>query len=102
MNELVELIPVEETTERGNIRRNPLYDKAREVYARMLSVGEREFYDSVQAGFELELKLEVWAWEYEGEKIVRYDGVEYSVVRVYRNKQRMAELSCEKIKGRNA
>lgn len=101
MHDIVTLIPVEERIERGNIYRNPIYDRAREVFAEVGSVGEREFYDSAQAGYDLSLKAEAWQWDYEDERMLIYEGEEYRIVRTYRNdKQRRMELYCEKAKGR--
>lgn len=101
MNDIITLIPVEEGIERGNIYRSLQRENAREVYAKVSSVGEREFYDSAQAGYDLSLKAEVWIWDYDGEQMLGYDGEEYRIVRTYRNdKQRKIELYCEKAKGR--
>lgn len=101
MHDVVMLIPVEEGIERGNIFRNPKREAAREIFAKVGSVGEREFYDSAQAGYDLSIKAEVWIWDYEGEQILSYEGEEYRIVRTYRNdKLRRMELYCEKAKGR--
>ncbi|MBO5218412.1 MAG: hypothetical protein J6C52_03210 [Clostridia bacterium] len=100
-NDQIRLIPVVEGIERGNITRDKQENEARTVFGRAFSVGEREFYDSVQAGFELALKVEVWADEYNGELALEYNGEEYRVVRTYDNRRhRTVELTCEKIKGR--
>lgn len=101
MHDVILLIPVEEGIERGNIYRNPLREQARKVFAQVGSVGEREFYDSAQAGYDLSLKAEVWIWDYAGELLLVYAGEEYRIVRTYRNdKLRRMELYCEKAKGR--
>lgn len=101
MHEIVHLIPVAESIERGNIRREPLRDKARKLYAKVTSVGEREFYDAAQAGYDLSLRAEVWTDEYRGERMLQHNGKEYNVVRIYRNdKTRRTELYCELTKGR--
>lgn len=101
MHDAVLLIPVEEGIERGNIVRNAKRDQARKVFAQVGSVGEKEFYDSAQAGYELSIKAQVWIWDYAGELMLIYAGEEYRVVRTYRNdKLRRMELYCEKAKGR--
>ena len=101
MHDVILLIPVEEGIDRGNIFRNAKRDQARKVFAKVGSVGEREFYDSAQAGYELSIKAEVWMWDYAGELLLVYDGQEYRVVRTYRNdKLRRMELYCELAKGR--
>lgn len=101
MHDVIELIPVDESVVGGNIKRRPRYGDARTVFARALSAGEREFYDSAQAGYRVDVKFEVWPWDYEDERRVRYGGKEYDVVRQYSNdKQRIVELSCERVEGR--
>lgn len=101
MHDVVYLVPVEEGVERGNIFRNPQREKARKVFATVGSVGEREFYDSAQAGYDLSIKVEVWLSDYRGEGMVVYSDEEYRIVRTYRNdKLRHMELYCERTKGR--
>lgn len=100
MKSEVRLIPVTETIERGNIRREPQRNRMRRVLARVGSIGEREFYDSVQAGYDLSLRVEVWTADYRNEKMLLYGGEEYNVVRTYQNERRRTELYCEKVKGR--
>ena len=101
MHDVVKLIPVEESIERGNIRRDPQRDKSRRLYAKVTSVGEREFYDAAQAGYDLSLRAEVWTDEYRDERMLEHEGAEYNVIRSYRNdKTRRTELYCELTKGR--
>ena len=101
MSEIVTLIPVEEKIVRGNISREAKREEAREVFARVSSIGEREFYDAMQAGVELSLRADIWLDEYESEGLLQHAGQEYRIVRTYRNaRTRRAELYCEKVKGR--
>ena len=101
MHDVITLIPVEEGIDRGNIYRNAKRDEARKVFAHVGSVGEREFYDSAQAGYDLSIKAEVWIWDYAGEMLIVHNSTEYRVVRTYRNdKLRRMELYGELVKGR--
>lgn len=101
MSDIVRLIPVQEKIVRGNISKDAQPDMARDVFARVSSIGEREFYDAAQAGFELSLRADVWLDEYEGEGLLIHNGQEYRIVRTYRNaRTHRAELYCEKVKGR--
>lgn len=93
MNDKIRLIPTDEHMERGNMIRAPVYDSARDVYARAYSVGMREFYDASNAGLNLAAKFDVWAHEYKGELIVRWRDREYDVARAYKNGDRI-ELGC--------
>jgi SPP1 family predicted phage head-tail adaptor len=101
MHDEITLIPTDERYVGGNLKRKPKYDEARAVFARALSVGEREFFDASQAGFELDAKFQLWQWDYQDERRLSYQGREYEVVRQYRNdKNRMVELSCARVEGR--
>lgn len=103
MNDVISLIPVDEGIEKGNITRETQEKKARSVYGRAYSVGEREFYDATQAGYELESKFEVWVWDYQGEQLLEWQGTRYRVVRKYQNREhRTVELTCERMKGRRS
>ena len=93
MNDKIRLIPTDERMERGNMIRAPIYDRARDVYARAYSVGMREFYDASNAGLNLAAKFDVWAHEYNGELIVKWQGREYDVARAYKNGDKI-ELGC--------
>lgn len=102
MNDLIVLIPVQETFERGVVVTRELTEQARECMASVYSVGEREFYSSSQAGYELALKVKMWLDDYEGEKRLDYKGKSYEVVRTY-EKGAYIELTLTRIeaKGRN-
>ena len=68
----------------------------REVFANELSVRQSEFYQAAVAGLKPELIFEVHDFEYDNDKKVRYpagvDGVEYSIIRAYKNKKGNVEL----------
>lgn len=101
MNDRIRLIPVDEGIEKGNITRETQESSARDVYGHCYSVGEREFYDATQAGYELDLKVRLWALDYNGERLLEWSGERYRVVREYRDREhRTVELTCEKVKGR--
>lgn len=103
MNDAITLIPVDEGIEKGNITRDVQEQQARSVFGRAYSVGEREFYDAAQAGFELSLKVAVWAWDYQGERLLEWNGERYRVARIYQDRDhRKVELTCEKVKGRRS
>ncbi|MBO7670725.1 MAG: hypothetical protein J6S60_09075 [Oscillospiraceae bacterium] len=101
MSDRVTLIPVDEGVEKGNITRETREGGAREVFGHCYGVGEREFYDASQAGFELALKVRLWAWDYDGERLLEWRGERYRVARTYDDlPHRAVELTCEKVQGR--
>lgn len=55
------------------------------VFANKKSVGYSEFYKAAQAGYNAEIKLDVYSSEYTGQQIAEYpvDGKRYRVLRSY-------------------
>lgn len=79
---------VKETITKDDYGRPVATRTAREVYCRVYGVTQSEFYAAAAANLnpELKIKLEMFM-DYEGEKLVEYDGQMYSVIRVYRNSE---------------
>ena len=66
-----------------------------QVFARLKSVGMSEFYQANATGFKPEIKFIVSDWlDYNGERIVEWDGLRFDVIRVYRNGLEV-ELTCQ-------
>ena len=59
-------------------------ESTREVFAHVESVGRNEFFAAGQQGLRPELRITVFAAEYQGEQLCELDGVRYSVYRTYR------------------
>ena len=53
------------------------------VYATVKSVGYSEFWKAANAGYQAELKADVYTWEYDGQRVVEIDGKRYKVLRTY-------------------
>ena len=69
---------------------------SREVFCEVRSIGQKEFYDSYATDFYPELKLVLADHlDYEGERLVQYEGQRYQVVRTYRAGQSL-ELTVER------
>lgn len=58
-------------------------DVRREVFAKVASVGRREFFAGGEAGLRPEYQFTVFAAEYQGEEICEYEGVAYAIYRTY-------------------
>lgn len=72
------------TTEKDEI--NQIVEKTRttaSVYAEVLSISQSEFFEAGRLGFQPELKVVMYDFEYNDEKIVRVNGKLYSVYRTY-------------------
>ncbi len=54
-----------------------------EVFCRVGSIYEKEFFDAYQAGIKSQYKVIIFAYDYDNEKTVELEGVIYSVYRRY-------------------
>jgi hypothetical protein len=61
------------------------------------SVGRSEFYNAAVAGLRPELVFVVHAYEYEGQKSIKFEGIEYRVIRTYSVSFEEMELTCERV-----
>lgn len=58
----------------------------RDVFARMASIGQKEFYQAHAVGLQPELRFILADYlEYEGEALVEHNGIRYRVLRTYRS-----------------
>lgn len=76
--------PPERVDENGFL--NPLVETAVTVYGNKKSVGYSEFYRAAQAGYQTELKVDVYTEEYTGQPIAEVEGQRYKVLRTYTSK----------------
>lgn len=56
----------------------------RRVYANVSSVSASEYFNASQIGLNPEVRFTMFAPDYDGELIVDYNGIRYSVYRIYR------------------
>lgn len=74
--------------------------REREVFVEPRSVGTSEFYRAATTDFHPDIKLVLADYyDYEGEKVVRYDGKLYDVIRTYERYNRL-ELTLQERMGR--
>lgn len=64
----------------------------REVFASVDSIAQSEFFKAGQIGLHPDFKLTMQAVDYENEKLLKFDGVYYSIYRVYRASIDLIEL----------
>lgn len=66
----------------------------REVYAKILSIGQQEFYQAQATGLKPELKFEIADYlDYEDEKELIHDNKRYQILRTYRKSTRQLEIT---------
>lgn len=77
---------------------NPvLCEEAAEIFATVNAVKRSEFYQGMAAGLKPEITFECYTFEYDGEKVVEYDGKRYNVIRAYPVKGERMEIICSDI-----
>lgn len=88
MNEILTLITVTQTVDDYG---DPVIQEAtREVFAKLGSIGQKEFYQAQAIGLQPELKFILADYlDYEGETLVEHDGQRYRVLRTYRSGQEL-------------
>lgn len=65
----------------------------REIFAKIVSIGQQEFYQAQANGLKPELKFEIADYlDYENEKKLIHDGIQYDVLRTFR-KERQLEIT---------
>lgn len=59
--------------------------KTKEIYAKLLSVGQKEFYEAMAQGLQPEYKFEIADYlDYTNEKKIIFNNIKYKVLRTYR------------------
>ena len=72
-------------------------ETARQVYCTVESVSRSEFYTALNAGIRPEYVFRLaLAEDYRGERVVRYRGQKFRIVRTYMTQDDGIELTCER------
>ena len=72
-------------------------ETARTVYCTVQSVTRSEYYNALNQGIQPEYVFRLaLAEDYEGERVVRYKGLKYRVIRTYRTADDGIEITCER------
>lgn len=71
----------------------------REVFCNVQSVTQSEWFSGGQNGLKPEYKITMFAPDYNGEEVLAYGGVRYSIYRTYLRKDENIELYVERRTG---
>lgn len=77
-------------------------ETSRTVFCAVNSVTRDEFFDGGRNGLNPEYQITMFAYDYEGETIVVYEGKRYGVYRTYFGRNDTIELYVERKGGLNA
>ena len=69
---------------------------AREVYAQVQSIARAEWFEAGRNGLKPDISFVMRKYDYNGEKIVEWNGVRYGVYRTFLARGSRIELYCEK------
>ena len=62
------------------------------VFANRKSVGYGEFFRAHQEGYTAQMKLDIFAVEYDGQSIAEHEGKQYRILRAYQDPKRPDEI----------
>jgi len=69
-----------------------------EVFCSIIGgVARTEMYEALRSGIKLSATAEIWEDDYDGERILKHETQEYSIVRVYPSGHGTLELSLEEV-----
>lgn len=71
----------------------------RTVFANRKSIRSTEFYQAHAVGLRPEITFEIRFFEYQNEKRLEFQGVEYEVLRTFSKNQEMLDLICARREG---
>lgn len=92
--EVIKLIA--ETTTLDEILQEVKTYTEREVYAQVRSISRSEWFDAGRNGLKPDIAFIMKKYDYNGEKIVKWDGELYGVYRTFLGRGQRIELYCEK------
>lgn len=98
-SDVIKLIAVSQTQDAYGVW-NETYT-SREVYCRVESIRQSEFFEAGRSGLNPEYRFIVFEGNYQGEEIVEYKGKTYSIYRTYLRSNDDLELYVERKGGTN-
>lgn len=81
MDDVLELLGVTVTKDSRGVQKKT--STSREVFCKRRSVSRSEFFDGGRNGLNPEYLFEVFAGDYDGETMCRYNGKPYAIYRTY-------------------
>lgn len=92
---------ISQTYTRDNINQMIPVDTIRQVYCDVRSITRTEWFDAGRNGLQPIYVFTMFAPDYQGEKIVEFEGHRYGVYRTYRARNELLEVYVEEKGGLN-
>ena len=67
----------------------------RNVFCNVSGITRNEWFEAAKSGFQPQLRLTVFRYDYQNERIVEYRGARYAVYRTYESQKELIELYLE-------
>jgi len=99
-SDVIKLIKETHTTDTYGVQRTTATKK--EVFCQVDSVTRTEFYQGGRNGLNPEMVFTMFFGDYDDERIIEWNGKQYSVYRTYLTRNDTIELYCERRGGTNA
>ena len=90
---------ISETYSADSIGQMVATEVERDVFCNVASVSQNEWFQGGQNGLNPEYQVTMFAPDYEGEKIVEFNGIRYGVYRTYLRQDELLELYLERKTG---
>lgn len=90
---------ISETYSADSIGQMVATEVERDVFCNVASVSQNEWFQGGQNGLNPEYQVTMFAPDYEGEKIVEFNGIRYGVYRTYMRQDELLELYLERKTG---
>lgn len=90
---------ITETWTRDAYGINQKTETERKVYADIKSVNMSEWFEGGRNGLNPELKMTMFVGDYQGEKIVKFNSIRYTIYRTYFGRNDTIELYVERREG---
>lgn len=74
-------------------------EKERDVFCKVSSVSASEFFEGGRNGLNPELRFTMFAYDYQGEKIIEFEGSRYAVYRIYKGTNDTLDVYVERRQG---
>lgn len=95
----VEIVLIADKSEGTDRDGYPVIEETKKtVFARKKSVARTEFYEALRSGVNPVYIFEVFAGDYDGQRLLEYEGDRYEVTRTYQAALDCISLTCKEVR----